>query len=274
MTTGGLFIMSLGKITAFAFLLLTLAMTATPADAQESGLEGSIMLGGGMVSEYEGSKDYSFVPMFMGKLEYDRYYLELRGLEVRANVSGREGIEFGPTLSLHGGRDSDVDNKYVSEMRKIDDATEAGVFAKISTKDLFRDRDELSLEAVYSADTGDTHEGYTVSLESAYEFFPVEKVMLGVSLSATYADENYNQTYFGVDADNAARSGLEEYSAGGGLKNVGIGFKAGYSFNRNWGVIGIAKYERLLGDAADSPIIDKDGSEGQFMTGAGVMYRF
>jgi len=266
--------MGFSKKMAFITLMLTFAAVSVPAFAQESGIGGNIMIGGGMAPEYEGSKDYKFIPMAMGKIEYDGYYLEAKGLGVRANVSPLEGIEFGPTVSMHGGRDNDVENEYVAKMRKIDDATEAGVFAKISTKDLFRDRDELSLEVEYLADTGDTHEGYTVSLESEYQFFPVEKVILGVSLSAVYADENYNQTYFGVDADNAARSGLREYSAGGGFKNVGVGFKAGYSFNMNWSVMGIAKYERLLGDAADSPIIDKDGSEGQFMAGAGLMYRF
>jgi outer membrane scaffolding protein for murein synthesis (MipA/OmpV family) len=261
------------KITPL-LLMFVLASVAVPAYAEGSAMGGNIMLGGGMAPEYEGSKDYKFIPMLMGKLEYDNYYLEVKGPGLRANLSPWDGLEFGPVVSLRGGRDSDVDNKYVAKMRRIDDATEAGVFAKISSRNLFSNKDELSLEAEYSADTGDTHEGYTVSIESEYAFFPVKKLRLGISLSATYADENYNMTYFGVDADNAARSGLKEYSADGGLKNVGVGLKAGYSFNMNWGIMGIVKYEQLMGDAADSPIVDKDGSEGQFMTGAGIMYRF
>ena len=41
-----------------------------------------------------------------------------------------------------------------------------------------------------------------------------------------------------------------------------------------WGVFGYAKYDRLLSDAADSPVTRRFGSRDQFSGGAGVSYTF
>ena len=44
------------------------------------------------------------------------------------------------------------------------------------------------------------------------------------------------------------------------------------SLSQNWHLAGGVIYSRLVGDAADSPVVKDRGSENQFFAGAGVVY--
>jgi outer membrane scaffolding protein for murein synthesis (MipA/OmpV family) len=79
-------------------------------------------------------------------------------------------------------------------------------------------------------------------------------------------------TYFSVDENNSARSGLDTYEAEAGFKDIGVTLSTSYSISRNWGVMGIMGYKRLLGDAEDSPIVAKEGSTDQFIGSLAVTY--
>ena len=46
------------------------------------------------------------------------------------------------------------------------------------------------------------------------------------------------------------------------------------SFAEHWGLLVRARYARLLGNAADSPIVKDGGSADQFFIGAGIFYRY
>jgi outer membrane protein len=240
----------------------------------DSGVGGHVMLGAGMAPEYEGSEDYKAIPLLAAKVQYDDYYIETRGLGARANISSIPGVEFGPAVSFKGGRDDDVENEAIANMREIDDTVEAGAFVKIPVNQVLNPTDELAFDIEFMGDVGGEHEGYTVGFGPSYSYMPTDKLRLGVSAGATYASEDYNDTYFGVDADNAARSGLDQYQADGGIKDVGVGVNAMYSLDEHWGVTGLVRYEQLVGDAADSPIVDDEGSAGQGLIAAGVSYRF
>jgi outer membrane scaffolding protein for murein synthesis (MipA/OmpV family) len=43
---------------------------------------------------------------------------------------------------------------------------------------------------------------------------------------------------------------------------------------RSWGVVGIARVGRLVGDAADSPVVDAAGDATQFFGGLAISYAF
>lgn len=254
---------------------VAVGMGAIPsAFAQQKDISGFVTVGAGMAPDYEGSDDYTAVPLLGAKLEYDGYYIETRGLGLRANVSPWSGFEFGPAIGYNGGRDDDVDSARVAALREIDSTVEAGLFLKYRMGQIFGAKDELALNLDVMGDAGDAHEGYTVKFGPSYGFAATDRLRLGTSLAATYASDDYNQTYFGIDANNAARSGLARYDAEAGIKDVSIGVNAMYSLTRNWGLTANAQYKQLVGDAADSPIVDQEGSAGQVFLGLGVMYRF
>jgi outer membrane scaffolding protein for murein synthesis (MipA/OmpV family) len=80
-------------------------------------------------------------------------------------------------------------------------------------------------------------------------------------------------TYFGVTPAESAASGLPAYDPDSWLKGAGVEGEVRYALNRHWAVRGEAGYERLLADAADSPIA-RTGSRNQFNAAVGLTYRF
>ncbi|MEM6667002.1 MAG: MipA/OmpV family protein, partial [Pseudomonadota bacterium] len=89
-----------------------------------------------------------------------------------------------------------------------------------------------------------------------------------------FADDEYMDTYFGVSNAEAARSRFTAFDAGAGIKSAGVIADTRYQWNDNWAVTAEASWHRLVGDAADSPVVDLAGEENQFTAGIGVAYRF
>jgi outer membrane protein len=55
---------------------------------------------------------------------------------------------------------------------------------------------------------------------------------------------------------------------------VGLASGLSYQFNPRFGLFGYARYERLVGDAARSPIVRQYGSRNQMSAGLGLSYTF
>jgi outer membrane scaffolding protein for murein synthesis (MipA/OmpV family) len=91
-----------------------------------------------------------------------------------------------------------------------------------------------------------------------------------VELGTTLVDDDYMESFFSVDAQQSADSGLKRYNADAGIKDVNLSVSAGYPLTDRWRIAGMIEYKRLLGDAADSPIVD---DENQFTAGIGLTYR-
>ncbi|MDQ7250603.1 MipA/OmpV family protein [Dongia sedimenti] len=258
---------------------LTAAAAALAEEAKgdgEGGFNGYLSLGGAVVPDYQGSEDYTPAPFWAGKLGYDEYYVELRGAKLRANVMPAVlpfGFEFGPALAYRFGRD-DVANDRVDDLRDVDSTLAVGAFAKLYTGDLFQPGDELAFGVESLTGVGKDRDGTTIEFGPSYGFSPWERVRLGFKLSATYASDRYNETYFGIDADNARRSGFSTYDAEGGIKDIGFSVNANYQWTEHWGITGMIGVTRLVGDAADSPIVDDAGSATQGMAALGISYRF
>lgn len=260
-----------GAAVGFAAMLAVGAAQAAEDAPHWSGFVGA----GGFVSpDYEGSDDYRALPFAAARLAYDGYYLQTRGLGVRANIVPSDAVDFGPVVSYKGARDDDVESAAVSRMAEVDATAEAGFFVKVPVRDVLMEYDELSFDLQADTDVGDGHDGSVVSFGLGYDFALSRALRLGLSVSTSYADADYQDAYFSVDAGDAARSGLARYDADAGFKDVGVGASARYLLGGPWGLTGFANYSRLIGDAADSPVVDVEGSADQFRAGLGVSYSF
>ena len=82
------------------------------------------------------------------------------------------------------------------------------------------------------------------------------------------------QSYFGVSGAQAARSRNRAFQAESGFADVGLEANLNYAITEHWMMFGTLGYSRLLGDAADSPLVDGEGSANQFRAFTGVAYRF
>jgi MipA family protein len=72
----------------------------------------------------------------------------------------------------------------------------------------------------------------------------------------------------------AMTSGLPVFNAKGGAHSYGAGAQVSYRINPQWEVHSYIEYERLLGDAASSPLVTLRGSPNQTTFGIGASYSF
>ena len=84
-----------------------------------------------------------------------------------------------------------------------------------------------------------------------------KRFMMFAGPSVTLASGSYMQTVFGVSASQAAASGYPRYDAQGGLKATGFGFSTTWFITHHWLLNADTAVSRLLGDAADSPITQR-----------------
>ena len=256
--------MKFGKrLIAALMMLAALCLIAPPAQAADVSVGGGI----GFKPDYEGSEDYEAVPIPFADVKFGNgMFIKLLGLNLRANLIPDEMWRLGPVYNYRAERD-DVDNNAVDDMKKVSDANELGIFGGLDINNWF-----VSLS--FLADVGDAHDGWYSGLKGGYNWIINPSWALSIGASMTYADDDYMETYFGVNRRDSERSGLDRYSADSGIKDVGLDLGVNWIINQNWSTKGIASYTRLVGDADDdSPVVD-EGDEGQLFGAVLVVYKF
>ena len=88
----------------------------------------------------------------------------------------------------------------------------------------------------------------------------------------TYASDDYMDTYFGVSERDSQRTGLQQFEADAGVRDVRFSLMAIQSLSVSWHLAGGIVYSRLLSDASDSPVVDDRGDENQYFLGVGAVY--
>ena len=100
------------------------------------------------------------------------------------------------------------------------------------------------------------------------------KLRLRTTFDTAWASSGYMKTFYGIDAVQSAQSGAAQQYVGSGFKHVGASLTADYPINREWTGVATARYKRLLGGAADSPIVPSLGDRDQITTSIAIQYRF
>ena len=174
------------------------------------------------------------------------------------------GVEFGPAITFQGKRrraDMPV------PMDEVGFSLETGGFAHLYVTPDIRVR----AEARYGV-TG--HRGWVGSLGADYVIRDGDKYVFSIGPRVNLSDRGYQMAYFGVNPGEAARTGLPAYRPRGGVHSAGAIAGALYSLGGRWGAVSYVRYDRLAGDAADSPFIKSYGSRDQVSGGIGLTYTF
>lgn len=87
--------------------------------------------------------------------------------------------------------------------------------------------------------------------------------------SLTWANGEYMRSYFGVDEEGSAASGLPVYEPGSGWRDLSLATRLRYDINPRWTVNGGAGMTRLLGPTRDSPFTQDTLT---FTVSAGAVY--
>ncbi|MDO5706934.1 MAG: MipA/OmpV family protein, partial [Paracoccus sp. (in: a-proteobacteria)] len=99
------------------------------------------------------------------------------------------------------------------------------------------------------------HEGVVGTLGARYRTDVNDRLTIWTGVSVDYGNSSYMGTYFGVAEAESAASGLAAYDPGAGFKSAAAKVEARYSINDNTALVGEVEYGRLIGDAADSPVV-------------------
>ena len=265
------------------------SMLTAPAFAQDdSGFSVSLGAGARYSPDYEGSDDYEASALPMVSVDWKSERSELgdgetdanvglleaslsfpKGLDVTfADIRGPIGaVEFSTGLGYEFGRDKG-DNDALTGMGDIDGFV-TGKFGL-----LLKSKIGLFAGADLNQSLSDDDNGYTVETKLGMHLPVSESVVLVPQVSAVWVSDDHMQQFFGVSGPQAASSGYRQYTPESGFKTVGVGIRAKWSVTDSWSLVGNVGMDRLIGDAADSPLVDGPGSATQPSLFLGVGYKF
>lgn len=174
------------------------------------------------------------------------------------------GFSLGPSLGFEGKREaSDVG----TQLPETGFSFEVGGFAQQQIGQRLR----LRAEARQGVSG---HEGFISILSADYFLRDGLRQEFSLGPRLTITDDRYQDAYFSVRPEDAAAAGLPAYDAEGGLQAVGAAAAYIRQLTPRWGIYSYAKYDRLVSDPADSPIVMRYGSRDQFSGGIALTYTF
>jgi outer membrane scaffolding protein for murein synthesis (MipA/OmpV family) len=235
---------------------------------------GMVGFGVGVTPDYEGSDDEKAVPALFGHYTWESgRYVALtkapgsgRAARFKWNAVSHRYFEFGPLAQYRLKRD-DVDNDQVDRMRDVDAEWELGAFLGLKL-------DDWTITGSFAQDVSDESNGLLGYLEVDYNLRINKQWGMHFGGNLTWADSDYMETYFGVDARDSARSGLPIYEADSGMKSGGVSAAVHYTPWQHWGIVASVSYNRLTNDAEDSPLVEDEGNENQVSGALALTYRF
>ncbi|MCA3555230.1 MipA/OmpV family protein [Aestuariivirga sp.] len=252
------------RLAVFAACLPLLAVLS-PASAQDTGERQFVLdLGGGVLAQprYPGSDETIAVPYPL--IGVSRLFVPGFG-QIDGNDSVR-GITVYPSFNFIGERNS-ADSEELEGLDDVDWALEAGLGVS-ARYDWIR-----GFVEVRQGFNG--YSGQVANFGIDFIGSPTEDLELRFGPRAGWGSQNYMDAYFGITASEAAASPLydQAYKPDAGFNTVGLAGSASYNLTDDWKLHALAGWDRLVGDAGNSPIV-KEGSVNQYYAGAGITYRF
>lgn len=237
-------------------------------------------LGIGAFPDYEGSNDYSAKAFPLLDIEKPGVFF-IKGASINTNdgvasagltlfhlsYSGKTQLLIGPIIRAYSGRD-EADNDILSGMGNINSSAGMGIFMKLNSGSWI-----FNL-ATSPQDVGNDNDGLLVTLDASYNTSINNNLKLSSGLSASWADDDYMQSYFGITGKQSSNTGLTQFDSKAGIKDIGINFKTAYILSKNWILNGQIGYWHLSANAADSPLVDKKGTKDQVRGLVGLSYQF
>lgn len=235
--------------------------------------EWSFTLGAGALyaPDYEGSNDYKVRPVPVVELSWrDRIRLTTRGgVGVLATPLKTDQLRVDLGVRYDFGRD-EGDNDALKGLGDL----KGGAVAVVR---LGYEAGPVGLGLEVARDLSGDREGLQATAEAEYGIGLFDgRGRFSVTPHVTWADDHYMDNTFGITAAQAARSARRyvRYDAAAGFKDAGVTAGFGYRVTDSIMAMGRLNYTRLLGDAADSPLVKREGSGDQGSALVGLSYRW
>lgn len=223
-------------------------------------IELTAAVGAALQPKFQGSDDYEAIFAPAIDFEYQqRVFLVIDRHSMMKPYDGlgykliaNQDVTLGLNLSYDGGRDQ---SGHIRGLGDVDGTAMGGGFA-VWHPGVFYVRGMLANDMLneFNGYKGEFGLGLSGPLAPAWRGM--------LDLNSAFAGDNYHEAFFGVDAGQSAASGLSQYKAEGGFYRMGVAGTLQYQFTPGVFVQGILKYDRLVGDAADSPVSKRDSQWG------------
>lgn len=241
--------------------VFALGLTGQPSLSQERAVAFSLNAGARVSPDYFGAESDRVTPN--GRIGFTG--LRIGGIQLRDPDGPRE---FAPGTFYRGALQFIPEREGKEELAGLNDVDAAL---------------ELGLGLQH------TRESWQAYGELRYGFFGHESVAAEIGLNAIFRGERgailhagprlelgnsrFMRTYFGVSDSEAARSTFEAFTPSRAIYATGFEIGAYQPVRGDWGITATVRYDRLRGDAADSPIVQQ-GTRNQWTATLGLTRYF
>lgn len=262
-------------------VMAAVAAVSTSAAAQPPAEEGwGLSVGAGALFSptYFGDDDYQLSVLPNIQIVYeDKFFASVQD-GVGYNVINQENLRAGPIARVRFSRNEDGDQAFAVAGDDSTDLIGLGDVATTAELGGFVEWDFGPLTASAEARQGvNGHDGFVADLGLSYgtrSFALGPPIIASFGPRVRFVDSNYNSAYFDVTASQSFASGLPTYDASGGLQSYGVGgvFILPLRRDNSLSAVLVAGYDRVAGDAGDSPLVQLRGARDQASVGLFLSY--
>lgn len=258
--TGTLFVRT--AIFTVGLLLPLQSVSAQDSDAYRV----RVGLGGQTRPEFIGADSNEFAPLVDVSIKRGDAPFDFGAPDDNFDIAlfSTNGFSAGPVGNIQSGRK----NKDVgAPVGKIKTTIEAGVFGQYQVNDSLRLRTEVRKGI-------GGHDGIVASAGGDYILRDGDRYVWSIGPRVLWSNRRYQREWFGVSPDVSLLTGLSPYRPSSGVHAIAATSGAYVQLFGDIGLFGYGRYERLVGDAAKSPIVRELGSRNQVSGGIGLTYTF
>jgi outer membrane protein len=228
----------------------------------------TIGIGGEYRPDFQGSKNWMLSPIPIFSIRRAGATAGFRGSRDSASIALIDfgDLRVGPSAKFVAARNS-KDHPELSGLGDVKAAIELGGFVEYYAVDWLRLRGELRQGM-------GGHHGAVADVSADFIVPLIDRLTISAGPRFTWKSTKVTAPYFGVDAMQSLASGLPVFDAKEGAYSAGLGSQVTYRINPQWEVRAYVEYEKLLGDAANSPLVTLRGSSNQTIFGLGASYSF
>lgn len=259
---------------ALAAPIAAVALVGLGSGARAQGLFGDgqsvdLSVGGVVVVKpaFEGSKKYNVIgiPFILpGGPETDQSRFKVKGADdFRFRLLNLQNLELGALGGWRFGRQEDDSDRLIG-LGDVDGGLVVGGYAAYHLGPV------SPFVSYHHQVTGSETGGVLrFGAETGIQIAP--SIKLTGMAGASWADDSYMTSFFGVSAAQSTASGLTAFDAHAGIKDAFVQVGTEFQFDQAWKLKLSARYTRLVGDAESSPITE---TADQFTGMATLSYDF
>lgn len=198
--------------------------------------------------KYVGSDErrLAVYPAFDAQWKNGAFFSAVSGLGY--NFSKDPNLQYGLRLTLEAGRDESRSSK-LTGLGDINSAIEPGAFFNYYLNPNY------ALLSSVRYGSGVDHNGVQLSLGARATSLLNTQHRLSALFSANWANNNYAQSYFGINTTQSIATGYTPYTASAGLTDIKVGANWHWNLDTNWSLTTGASIKYMMGDAANSPFV-------------------